>query len=530
MNELFLPLVNSKSKIAAFAAIELLFILQGVFCFKAISGSKTVVVFTIVSMLLVGLLFFLLFRKEGEAKRHFDKLFLSALLVLGSFYMVIFPPNSVPDEIFHFQASYKYSDVVLGEEVDGRVITIRNEDRPLFEDGRIKVSATHYGEVIDELSLLETEEGSYSAEVLSTFDLAANPPQVKFASVAGITLGRLLGLGAYPVYYLGRLFSFLWFAFLAFLAVRVTPFGKSIFMAVSLLPMTLHLTGSYSYDSAIIGMSLLLSALCLKAVFEKGRISKKLLVAIGILVFLMAPCKVIYTSVALLVLFIPQNRFSSRRECLMIKMGILLLAVLSVVSLRASTLIAMASSSASTIPGNAGPTLDVRGSETGVFYGLSDVLADPLGIAWMYLSTLGHMGAWYVETAVGGSLGWFQEEIIANDMIVFSLIAVLLLSSLKSEDVSEDIPPALRVGLLAIVLMVCAMAGASMLLAHTFVGEPFIMGIQGRYVLPVAVLLLLALQTKKITYNGNQATLVLMAMLSINLLYLINIYAIALTL
>lgn len=529
MTEFLQIFKNNKSKIAALVAIELMVGLQGIYCFEGISSSKSVILFTAIAMVLIGALFALLFWKSPRFMRSMERLFVSALLILGLFYMVVFPPNSVPDEIYHLQASYKYSNIVLGEEVDGRTISVRNEDRPLFEDSRVGVSATHYREVLENVSLFATEEGEYGVQI-SNISISSNPPQVKFASVIGVSLGRLLNLGAYPVYYLGRLFNLLWFAFLAFLAVRFTPFGKSAFMAVSLLPMTLHTAASYSYDPSIMGMSLLLTALCLRAIFGEGKISAKLLVAIAVLVFLIAPCKVIYTFIALLVPFIPKERFESRKVCVLVKVGMLALAALSVLVLRLPSLLSLASSPAAVASAGSEVALDVRGNETGYFYGMSDVLGDPLGAAWLYLSSIGNLGSWYVETAIGGSLGWFQGSIVADDLVVFAFMIILLVSSLKSEDMSKEISAALRAGLLAIVLIVCVLAATSMLFAHTFIGEPYIMGVQGRYVLPVVVLLLLALQSRKIAYNGNQAPAVLVAAFALNLLYLNGIFATALTL
>ena len=524
-------LADYKKQILGIAMIELLVLLQGVFYFEAVSPSKSVLLFACVGMAIIAVFSLLLYRLSKSAEKGMRRLFLVAMIILGAFYMVVFPPNSVPDEIYHFQSSYKCADVIQGQSVSSKEITIRNADQVLFDDTNQEVSATHYRDVISNVSLFASEEGSTTIQAMASFDMGSDPPQTKIASALGITLGQLLGLGAYPVYYLGRLFNFISFLILAYFAVRLAPFAKSAFMAICLLPMTLHLATSYSYDVAIIGMGLLLASLCLKAIYGKGPINKKLLITIGIATFLLAPCKIIYASIALLVLFIPKERFSSRKICWAVKAAVILIAFVGVFVIRASSIIALsgvAESAASSVPGSVGN--DVRGDQVGTFYSLTDVLNDPIGIAFLYLNAFGFLGPWYVETAIGGSLGWFQSNIVANDLIVFSFIALLLIASLKSDDNDHDISPLLRFTLVGIVLIVCILAAASMLLGHTFIGEPYIMGIQGRYVLPVAVLLLLALQNRKIVYRGNQCTLVVLGMFSLNLLYLNAIFASALTL
>lgn len=525
-------LLKYKKQIIAIAVVEFFVLLQGVFYFEAISSSKSVLLFTCVSMALIAAFALLFYRFSRDEEKGFRRLFVVAMIVLGIFYMVVFPPNSVPDEIYHFQSSYKYADILQGQPVSSKEITIRDADQVLFEDANQEVSATHYRDIVSNVELFSSEEGTATAQVMASFDIGSDPPQTKIASALGIVVGQVLGLGAYPVYYLGRLFNFISFLILAYFAVRFAPFGKSIFMAVCLLPMTLHLATSYSYDVAIIGMGLLLTSLCLNAIYGKGMIEKKILIAIGVVTFFLAPCKIIYALIAFLVLFIPKERFPSNKICWAVKGGVVLIALVSVFALRASSIIGLSGIAETSSSGTTGDSAghDVRGEQVGTFYNLSDILSDPIGTLYLYLNSFGFLGSWYVETAIGGSLGWFQSNIVANDLIVFAFIILVLISTLKSDDNDRDIPPLLRVSLIVVVLAVCVLAAASMLFGHTFIGEPYIMGIQGRYVLPAAALLLFALQNHKITYQGNQIVLVVMGMFSLNLLYLISIFASALTL
>lgn len=529
MLKYFSSIAENKSRIAAVAIVVVLVLLQGLYCYDSISASKSVLLLCGIAVILVIVIALLLFSKLCDTEKGINRVFLGALLLAGSFYLVIFPPNTVPDEVYHFQASYKYSNAVLGEGIGDSDISIRNEDRVLFEDDSIIVSSEHYRNILNNFELFASQSGATEQTLVASFGLDGNPPQTKIASVVGICLGKVLGLGAYPLYYLGRLFNLIVFALCAFFAIKLTPCGKNIFRAVALLPMTLHLAASYSYDVAIIGMSFLLTALCLKAIYESGPIGKATLIGIGILVFLIAPCKVIYSLIALLVLFIPKERFSSRRICYLVKGGILLVALVGALVFRASSLFGLAGlSDASGGSSNGVTQLDTRGAETGHFYSLSDVISDPIGTFLMYVSTFGYRGDWYVETTVGGSLGWFQVELIASDLIVYAFVAILLLSSFNSKDNNREISPLFRTALILIFIIVGVLAGVSMLLGHTFIGEKYIEGVQGRYLLPVLPLLLIALRNSKIFYKGNPVIPILIGGFALNLLYLNNIFAIAL--
>lgn len=104
------------------------------------------------------------------------------------------------------------------------------------------LSGEYYPKVAEEFSFFADDNALSSTTLFSSdrFDMGSNPPQAKILSALGITIGRVLGLGAVPVYYLGRLFNFAGFVALAYFAVRFTPVGKRIFMVASCLPMTLH--------------------------------------------------------------------------------------------------------------------------------------------------------------------------------------------------------------------------------------------------------------------------------------------------
>lgn len=94
------------------------------------------------------------------------------------------------------------------------------------------------------------------------------------------------------MFFLGRLFNMLYAAILIILAVRLTPIGKNMFMAASLMPMTLHILGSYSYDGPIIGMAFLLTALLLRAMRGgEEKVSKGLCIGTVAVASILAPAR-----------------------------------------------------------------------------------------------------------------------------------------------------------------------------------------------------------------------------------------------
>ena len=47
-----------------------------------------------------------------------EKLILFAILIVGSFYLFVFPPGSIPDEANHFRSAYQNVNAILNETSD----------------------------------------------------------------------------------------------------------------------------------------------------------------------------------------------------------------------------------------------------------------------------------------------------------------------------------------------------------------------------------------------------------------------------
>lgn len=111
---------------------------------------------------------------------------------------------------------------------------------------------------------------------------------------------------------LGRTANLIVFALLAALAVKAAPFGRRVFAAAALLPMTLHLAASFSRDSLLLGLAFAFTALCMQAIFgcKDGTVLPvRLWLPLAVFGILLAPAKLVYLPLAALFLLIPNSRF-----------------------------------------------------------------------------------------------------------------------------------------------------------------------------------------------------------------------------
>ena len=452
--------------------------------------------------------------------------FVVALLGLGLMYCVAFPPGSVPDEGYHFAASYRYSDMLLGGVIDEDTFELRADDAAFREEVvSLQRADRHAFSSMREVGTWTLQDGSpESFTTMAPFDFSSNLPQQKVASSLGIVLARLLNLGSIPLFYLGRAFNLLSFAALAGLAFHICRMGKNIIAVVSMFPMTLHLAASYSYDTAVIGMALVFCALVFSAIASNEELSRGKQAALVIVAVLLAPCKVVYVLLVGLVLLIPADHFGNVRTSRIFKALTILAAVLSLVLVRAGSLLSYVGPDVTAVAGSAtAPALDTRGAETGTFYSLGGLLVDPVGSIALFARSLVENGEFYIESTVGGSLGWFQAELIAPDYVTYALVLVLVVATLRASDDRACLTwrgRALAAAIAAAGLLALLLVFA---LSWTFDTEAIIQGMQGRYLIPFVPVLAIACRPRGVVVRHAFAPIAVPAVVCLNSCLLIGL-------
>lgn len=458
------------------------------------------------------------------------KLFLASLIIMGILFSGVFTPLSAPDEDFHFTASYSLSNFMMGKGYQSDdPLLMRRSDAEFYNQfaQNVDLSSNNYDYLNRKYSqLFDCSDSEVQVLTGRSHSVSQNLPQEKLASAFGITLARLLNLGPAYLYLFGRLFNLAFYITCVYIAFRITPIGRNIIAVISLFPMCLHLAASYSYDSFIIPMSILLTALCLRSIKAEGLFSLKEGSQILFVAMLLAPCKVIYTLVALLALFIPQRRFRSRKEELLIKLGCMMLVGMVLAGGRLLVYCANSTSATSAVNNH----LDFRGDQSGHFYTVSDVVQNPLKFVKMLYLSLDHFGFEYLQRMVGGSLGWFQEEIVSPYIYVVALTMVMGMSVISSDDDGDVLSISASLAGIAVFVIGLVLVMLTLLVSWVFNTEGLITGVQGRYFLPYLPWLLISFRTSRLKFDGNLFPYLLMAMLFLNFYNLTRIFSIALTL
>jgi uncharacterized membrane protein len=202
-------------------------------------------------------------------------IFLLFGLFFGTILVFVTPPFQAPDEGAHFKRAYQISSgQIVAKKRNGSVggviplsITKLENYFMRLADKKTKIT---YQEIIDKMSIdldpTETFFGHFPNTSLYS-------PVPYLPQSIGIAIGRLLNFHTLNLLYLGRLLNLICWTLLTYLAIKITPILKWIFVLLSLMPMTIFLAASLSADPILISASFLLIACTLKYAQPNYKIS-----------------------------------------------------------------------------------------------------------------------------------------------------------------------------------------------------------------------------------------------------------------
>lgn len=278
---------------------------------------------------------FFLCQMRAIAIKRMEMVFAVIALILGVFYIAVSPATvgvSWDDEVHYGRTvsllsylsggKYYYADEDQITSYQNTIASYTDEQKSGFNrENRRNVS--------------EKTNREYSEKV------KGNNPQgyESFSSIAyipaalGILSGRILRLSWVACFNLGRFFNLLCYVFVTSLAIKKLHSGKLLCALVGLIPSTIFMAGSYSYDPWVISWSLLGFAEFFNAVADDDqKISVKqwmkmlLTFAVGFLP------KMVYVVTLFPLLFVKSEKFENPKKALALKMAVILMAVLLALS------------------------------------------------------------------------------------------------------------------------------------------------------------------------------------------------------
>jgi uncharacterized membrane protein len=402
---------------------------------------------------------------------RFDKRwFFLFYLLAGIPYVILTGPFRAPDERNHFLRSYEISE--------GRFHPFISGDYP---GDNLPASLSRLSEALGDhsdhhiqaaqISLARSLPLASEPREFVEFSTAVYSPLAYVPSAVSIMAGRVLGAGPLALVYFARCGNLLVGAWLIALAMSYAGFARSAALIVALFPMTLAQVASVSADAVSYGVSFLWTAMVLAiAVDKKVGVSREKIAVLVCLALALSQLRPPYPLLGLLVFLIPVKRFGG-------KVSILVYAAV----IGASFLPAVAWNAAS-----AGlyvkPIVEQNIEPAGQ---MKWVMKHPGPFLHRVKQDLKMRGLEYWEQVVG-RLGWLNIRLPSWIIAGFAVaLAVNLFLS------PRDSPAPLwwqRVALAAVILAGVVAIEFMLYLTFNPVGSIFILGVQGRYLTPLAII------------------------------------------
>ena len=510
-------------------------------------------------------------------------------LFLGVLFILVMPGLSAPDEMSHYLTAYRLSSRMLGkadlEPVTG-LAAVRTEDYPLEDLSGVKTPAipddeepaaevlgnpvTYYTyRTIADWDLRYPEQGGM---VISGLADVRTTPVMYLPQAAGMALVRAFGGSALSLVFAARFLNLLAFLLLTSAAICRMPFGREILCGVGLLPMTLHLAASMSYDAGILGCSFLLCAEIFRFAYGRAAgafVRGRDLLLLCVLTAALSPCKMVYSCLVLLFLLIPAERFpAGRRGAAQILVKIVcfcfLLAVSagSIAAVNASIIrgYAAASQADASAVGTVSETTGQAITEGAVVTGEGEVLRSgftvselvhrPFFIFRMVCSTFSLQSGEMIGDMMGMRLGNLDPLLGIPFFLALLFLLGLMLLSLKTETGGSD-PQTSEAGegahtgaspgtspgaspgaeerlwIAAVAVLVMLLTAGAMLVSWTSRDSMIIEGLQGRYFLPVLPLFLLLLKNETVVLKRDISRGILYTFFCMDAYALLRIFTLA---
>lgn len=316
--------------------------------------------------------------------------------------------------------------------------------------------------------------------------------------IAGLYLARKSGLSYVTSIFLAKFFNLLFCVAVVACAIHYSKYGKRLLFCAGLLPTTVFLFASFTYDTFLIALLMLGVGL-----FVTEYLSREKLNPVRTMVSIVAMCvgcfpKAVYIPFLALYWLMPQEKFESKRQKWLFKIAIFVL------------LLIMFASFVLPLIGNVSSGADVgdyRGGDTSQTSQLSMVLGYPLTYTVVLLRELGTTLASYfigpkliANFAYRGIYDGIGYYVVMLTMLFVFLTDYGMTEPVDSTGEKKKLLP-MKIWNAILIFGTASLVWTALYLDFTPVGSMVINGVSPRYYLPLVFPLGLLFMNRKIRCN-----------------------------
>lgn len=439
-----------------------LFFLYWDYSSRSLPFNQTFVFIVLISFLIEFFSCFIIF-KAKQKKWAMEKIFLILGLIVGIIYVFILPVGRAPDEESHFFRAYELSQGHFVSDVtaEGSIGSMESSDIEIIR--QFKENNVTYSELLGYSNLYPDDENqSFVTTSAYSYNIFSYLPQV-----VGIWIGRILHLPLIATLYLAKLFNLLACLAILYYSIKYLPFLKDIAFMLVFLPITMQAMASFSPDGLVIVTATALISFILFSNYSLDKLfSKKHYALMFIICLFLSMSKIAYAPLCLLLFAIPKERFGNvkKKYISVITMGAIIFAILLLWLILAPSVQSVSDSSAQ----------------------VSTILSNPFRYLAIVLHSLSANANLYLSGFFGGYLEWFNVTL--SPLYIFTTFTIFIILC-RSTYCKYTITKIFKIISIIVSLTLVMITFTTMFIQWTKVGETVIDGVQGRYFLPIMLLI-----------------------------------------
>lgn len=253
------------------------------------------------------------------------KIFIYLSIIFGMILVFLVPPFQSPDEDSHFKKSYVISkgqifstveDNVNGFDLPTNMLITINQYNEMMGNRDTKVN---YSDIVVS-DRLGDDFGNTKHVNFSTVDTS---PFAHLIQAIGIIIGKIFwnlfrdgnGSTVYLLYF-ARLANLIFYITVVAYAIKITPVLKKTMCALTLMPMSLALAASCSYDAILISFTCLSFSYIMNIILKENEweLNKKNMLIMIFLAFVMFAIKPYCALIYLMLFFTPIQKFKDSKD------------------------------------------------------------------------------------------------------------------------------------------------------------------------------------------------------------------------
>lgn len=413
------------------------------------------------------------------------KIFIYLSIIFGMILVFLVPPFQSPDEDSHFKKAYVMSkgqifstveDNVNGFDLPTNMLITINQYNEMMGNRDTKVN---YSDIVVS-DRLGDDFGTTEHVNFSTVDTS---PFAHLIQAIGIIIGKIFwnlfrdgnGSTVYLLYF-ARLANLIFYITVVAYAIKIAPVLKKTMCALTLMPMSLALAASCSYDAILISFTCLSFSYIMNIILKENEweLNKKNMLIMIFLAFVMFAIKPYCALIYVMLFFTPKQKFKDSKDYIK-KIAIFAFSIIGLYIvfripgiINASKLATNTSSANSLSP-----------------------LSDPIAFIKLVFANIFYQKDYYLATTVGvlGLIDTYIPSAITFLYTVFIVVMAIVEMSCSEYKINWMIKVSvILIALISLIGISYVMVGWSVNIDSNYTFESnMISGIQGRYFIPLLI-------------------------------------------